>query len=1076
MAREQRGENVRLQILGLSGDRPVLWETTGPAVTDGRALLAVLNASLPGMRFHCTDSRGEVPLHAVDAQTLHRLSQGPEPVRLTARPGPERDSDHPVRDRAKGTDLVVCVHDGPDSGRLVPLSRTGMSIGRAGARMSLTDPFLSAAHLRVDVGRDTVRVQGRSWTREWVAERRLTAGSSELGLFRGRPDPLPRLSPPPPMQIDPGPAPARPSLVLQTVMALSPLVIGMVMAVVTGLWYFLLFSLVSVLVTGVVWLQHRRVRRRHGQVIVQRTAQLVDALEKACPGPGMWALAARSAQQDRFGLAPETESCPTDRNDGPPGARPAIRWGTATAIIPVVHGSTEMIEDRRATSSSRTTLPVVSVLAPGQRLDVVGHPHSLDASARWALLQLIREALLSGRGVAEHTDQGVRELVSPRRPEFGGTLLVRGTQSPSVPPGWSAVWFRSSRDVSGSAQALSRPHDDGAALRVDLHGRSAHLDGLDYAGLRWSGISSRTFDLLLDELLDAEAGLVHRREADATAGLLDLPRTAPCRSAVDRLEVAVDATAQPTLIDLVADGPHVLVAGTTGSGKSELVLTLLSGIASTYAPTEASFVLMDFKGGSSFAVLRGLPHTMSVETNLGDSFSWRSLDALAAELRRREEVFLAVGVADYRAYRRAHPRQHLPRLVVAVDELRVLVDEHPRAADLLMRLASTGRSLGFHLLLATQRAQGAVGPDVRSNLGSVICLRTASEQESWDLVSAPDAARIPADRPGGAVLRRGGGPLEHFRAARYSCLSGTPGLREWSPGRSADGSSVAPWPDVVRHISALCREAGLPAPRSAILPDLPDRWSPATGGQPDSAALSIHRPGGLPLALVDDTAACRQSPCLWRPFVEGPVGWIGSDAGALDEVARAVVAHARDAASEQMWGAARLMVLDGGGWLPADALHPRSPTDASEGLLVPSDLCTPEALASLLEDVQHQVTRGDPVLMVITHWGRVSGLRVGSGFETLEERMAALLRDTPAEQFSLAVFGGRELAGGRLLGHIRQRFYVPAGTTPEHRMVWPRLTPVREVPGRAVLVSPDHPAPGLAVQLAVLPDATEDEA
>jgi DNA segregation ATPase FtsK/SpoIIIE, S-DNA-T family len=108
-----------------------------------------------------------------------------------------------------------------------------------------------------------------------------------------------------------------------------------------------------------------------------------------------------------------------------------------------------------------------------------------------------------------------------------------------------------------------------------------------------------------------------------------------------------------------------------------------------------------------------------------------------------------------------------------------------------------------------------------------------------------------------------------------------------------------------------------------------------------------------------------------------------------------------------------------------------------------------------------------PVHLVITAWGRWAGLRVGTGYETLEEHLAVLLRDHPPSLLAVALFGGRELAGGRVLAQVPHRFYVPAGSTPEQRVVWPTLLQVREVPGRAVMVTPGHPAPGVAVQLAL---------
>jgi S-DNA-T family DNA segregation ATPase FtsK/SpoIIIE len=527
----------------------------------------------------------------------------------------------------------------------------------------------------------------------------------------------------------------------------------------------------------------------------------------------------------------------------------------------------------------------------------------------------------------------------------------------------------------------------------------------------------------------------------------------------------------PVRLDLVREGPHVLIAGTTGSGKSELLLTVLTGLAAAYAPGEVSLVLMDFKGGSSFAPLSGLPHTMSVETNLVEAESLRTFDALTAELRHREELFLSTGSVDYAAYRRSHPREVLPRLVVAIDELRVLVEDHPQSAAVLARLAATGRSLGFHLVLSTQRAQGAVGPDVRSNLGTIVCLRTATEQESWDLLGSPQAYSISADSPGQAFIRCGGAPPRAFQAGRFAAPPGPPDLIPWdggdgTPGAVPDGDGPADWPGLVDRIRRRAERWELVAPEPVVMPALPDRWWP-------TSAQRLAHPGAVIVGLADIPGARCQEPVAWEPGRDGPVAWIGTDTGGLRDAARSAL---RQLAGLPVTGPGsatppRTLVLDGDGDALPEGIHVSTGTTGHDAPDRWTVLCPAQAaagrLGTSLDDVREDLAARRPVRLVITAWGRWAGLRVGTGYETAEEHLSMLLRDHPPSLLAVALFGGRELAGGRVLGQVPNRFYVPAGSTPEQRMVWPTLHRVREVPGRAVMVTSDHPAPGIAVQLAL---------
>ena len=199
-------------------------------------------------------------------------------------------------------------------------------------------------------------------------------------------------------------------------------------------------------------------------------------------------------------------------------------------------------------------------------------------------------------------------------------------------------------------------------------------------------------------------------------------------------------------IDLVSEGPHALIAGTTGSGKSEALRTWLLGLCARYSPARLRLVLVDYKGGSALAPLARLPHTEAVLTDLDPGKSARALRGLASCLAQREADFAQLQVKDlqqwYEHYRQGKAPLPPPRILIVVDEFRVLADLHPTTLEIFSRLASQGRSLGLHLLYATQHPSGAVNTTMRANTELRIALRTITEAESLDIIGSGAAARI----------------------------------------------------------------------------------------------------------------------------------------------------------------------------------------------------------------------------------------------------------------------------------------------------------------------------------------------
>ena len=234
-------------------------------------------------------------------------------------------------------------------------------------------------------------------------------------------------------------------------------------------------------------------------------------------------------------------------------------------------------------------------------------------------------------------------------------------------------------------------------------------------------------------------------------------------------------------IDLVRDGPHALIAGTTGAGKSELLRTLVAAMAASNSPDDLTFVLIDYKGGSTFDACADLPHTVGVVTDLDDRLAERALVSLEAELRRRERLLRAVGADDLDAFRAAGGDRPLPRLVVVIDEFAALAADLPGFLPSLVGIAQRGRSLGIHLVLATQRPTGVVSDEIRANTNLRIALRLQDRADAVDIVGVADPASFPRGVPGRAMLRLGAGETVVFQTAHSS--------GEWRPSHG-DGLRV----------------------------------------------------------------------------------------------------------------------------------------------------------------------------------------------------------------------------------------------------------------------------------------------
>lgn len=363
-------------------------------------------------------------------------------------------------------------------------------------------------------------------------------------------------------------------------------------------------------------------------------------------------------------------------------------------------------------------------------------------------------------------------------------------------------------------------------------------------------------------------------------------------------------------VDVRADGPHGLVAGTTGSGKSELLQTLIASLAVGNRPDEMTFVLVDYKGGAAFKDCSRLPHTVGMVTDLDEHLTRRALDSLAAELRRREHQLAgadAKDIEDYLAGRSADD-EPMPRLMIVIDEFAALVAELPDFVTGLVDIARRGRSLGVHLVLATQRPAGVVSAEIKSNTNLRIALRVTDRHDSQDVIESGDAAEIPSNLPGRAYARLGHSSLVAFQSSR---VGGRPPTASdgggavdvaplgWSaigrppavPERSAqdDSDAQTDLASLVTAVRAAAEQTGITAPPPPWLPALATVVTTAdlvAQGGPELAATPFR----LPYGLVDLPAEQRRSVATHDLETAGNLAVVGAPRSGRSTVLRALAA------------------------------------------------------------------------------------------------------------------------------------------------------------------------------------------
>lgn len=387
--------------------------------------------------------------------------------------------------------------------------------------------------------------------------------------------------------------------------------------------------------------------------------------------------------------------------------------------------------------------------------------HGEQAPA-WPWLVLVVESL-----ALVHNDPAVHLLLSPEGRQLNATAIFLVDHAPQVPTGCSAI---------------IEPQPDGQ-LKCATAGAAGQTFYCwpEYADVKLSAELARSLAPIKVYTLQPDTAMPSNVRLLDMMGIRDIAgynviQNWQHRSPDQYLKVSIGERRgnQPMILDLnhTGHGPHGLVAGTTGSGKSELLQTLVIALALTHHPYDVGFVLVDFKGGGAFSELANLPHTLGMVTDLSGNLTERALVALRAEMDRRKRLFNDAGVNDIGPYQQLYwqgkVKQPLPRLVVIIDEFAELVNDYPDFMDELIAIARVGRSLGVHLILATQSPAGVVKQQIWANAKFRICLRVESRQESMEMLHRPEASDLPRI-PGRGYLQVGNNDVfELFQVARVA--------------------------------------------------------------------------------------------------------------------------------------------------------------------------------------------------------------------------------------------------------------------------------------------------------------------
>lgn len=807
----------------------------------------------------------------------------------------------PNESQTSGTPAVSLLHilRGPDAGATFPISRGRTSLGRAALptrggeqphHIHLQDPFLKPVHgsfyadssgirwiekrpaasegnENTQVGKKMQRAEPRIL--RWDEPFRLGSSlcmltspgadgehtmekASAPTVAKNSGEPVQTLAPLgdagnpfEPVVVNP-PAPRKLKQILLSVCL--PIVVGLIIALVTGMWFLLLMSAASSLLMLLHFFGGRAENRAASQQTHQAALQEKERA-LALPTAGDLAISGPSALHDAaypaivLGRGPRQpylrgRNLPLgtlEKQDAPhylPLPTPALGHylkleeahlrAYLVQLVAGYPGSVHVLLAGAESADQQRTNSLLQTLAAVPGVSV----HCLPGVQQEKYLQALQSSLQS-----EFSSSVPPLILMPLQASAVYAPLLTALNSGAAAESSQSRAFASPREqkmnapalcVLGSAEGDSSTHAPGAlfgAAWVECTSEGSHRQSIRYRAQGYAappvqptegvyqvhplaceglcqhadGVGIEAFCAALENLYRAgceqEQGALGEAQVHQSAHLFSSLQAQSARQKNRTDDMAVESVQQrwsaqryasdircylgvssggSLNIGLSEHGPHWLLGGTTGAGKSQLLRSLVLSAALRYPPERLGLILVDFKGSAGLGPLAQLPHALSVLSNFDVSAVERALEFLRADIHRREVDLQALGVNSYRDYlascQAAGTTPRYPELLIVVDEFRMLIDSMPDAMAELMRIATIGRSLGLHLVLATQRPQGAISQDIRANIATSICLRVASAQDSYNLLEHESAAYISAAHPGAGYVRLPDGRSLPFRA------------------------------------------------------------------------------------------------------------------------------------------------------------------------------------------------------------------------------------------------------------------------------------------------------------------------
>jgi DNA segregation ATPase FtsK/SpoIIIE, S-DNA-T family len=920
--------------------------------------------------------------------------------------------------------------------------------------------------------------------------------------------------------------------------AASGLILGLVTFLVWHNVMFLVFSLVGAgtLVTtamvGWLWARRQRAReqRAYSEQVVQRreqlavllaaeqarrTAQAPDAVQVLLtaqrPGRRLWER--RPTHEDflevRLGLA-DQPSAITVRDGDADQAPPVVTEAPVTVNLAAV-GTVGLAGPRPQTRAlARWIVAQAAVHSGPADLSIVVLTRAGDGEARqaWDWIRWLPHArpgtgALASVGSDEATSRAqvdaLDKVVAHRRQSLNRTAPRRFAHNWLV-----VVDDLPEYDVDGLADVLTHGPEVGVfVLAIDqLPYRcpvTATFTDPTHLRLRRAGqpdlvdvLADQVSALVTREISRALAPL-HDPEVQATGvalpaevALLDLVPGDPAavldqwRRQPRQTRVVLGRTSEgPLSVDVVANGPHALVAGATGWGKSALLQSLIGSLAIANRPDELGFILVDFKGGAAFSAFARLPHTVGSISNLDGHQVMRALDSLAGEMDRRQRYLKGAGVEKLEEYQQLADTAtlppgcpaSLPRLLVVIDEFAILKEQLPdEIMTRLVHVATIGRSLGLHLIIGTQTPRGVVPPEIRPNINLQIALHLPSDH-SMDVVSVPDASTLTVK--GRGYMRRGeetelilfqsaflGGKSRRAPGRSVRVIRAPWGQLGYSPAEATGASDVR---DVDLLVDAVCEAAaaaGITGPTRPWLADLPAAL-PLESLRPPSSDADPPREITLAYGREDQPEARAQPVAAWSLTHGTNLLVAGRPKSGRSTLLRTLAASA---ARSYRPHEVQLYVMDCAGALADLRQLPHC------GAVV--DHADLDRGARLLDRLERKIRDGRgpmPFTVLLIDdwetWQQTFG-EVDSG--ALYDQLLRIVRKGPAAGVHVAITGTSALlSGGRsrpLAEASEDRLALPFDPTDYAWLGVPATAlPAQPRPGQALRVTPPHRTVQIAV-------------